>query len=78
MHLFPIFWHLTTRQTIFAVVSTLFNFVRMFNKAHEENCRQLELEIKKAAESEKSKTGASHAESKHLLNTPIHSGNVKT
>lgn len=60
------------------VVSTLFNFVRMFNKAHEENCRQLELEIKKAAESEKSKTGASHAESKHLLNTPIHSGNVKT
>ncbi|KAG6673460.1 hypothetical protein I3842_16G113200 [Carya illinoinensis] len=45
------------------VVSTLLNFVRMFKKAHEENIRQLELEMKKTAGSEK-------------LNTPIHSGNV--
>ena len=60
-----------------AVVSTLRNFVRMFNQAHVENCRQLELETKKAAESENLKMGASHKESKQLLHTPIHSGNVK-
>lgn len=38
------------------VVSTLLNFVRMFVRAHEENCKQLELEKKKAqkeAENEK-------------------------
>ncbi|XP_040997748.1 LOW QUALITY PROTEIN: formin-like protein 13 [Juglans microcarpa x Juglans regia] len=46
------------------VISTLLSFVRMFKKAHEENCRQLELEKKKRAESEKTKTGASHEESK--------------
>ncbi|KAG2668287.1 hypothetical protein I3760_15G153200 [Carya illinoinensis] len=32
------------------VISTLLSFVRMFKKAHEENCRQLELEKKKRAE----------------------------
>ncbi|KAK2646750.1 hypothetical protein Ddye_021945 [Dipteronia dyeriana] len=37
------------------VISTLLNFVRMFNKAHEENCKQLEQEMKKSVESEKSK-----------------------
>ncbi|KAI3850609.1 hypothetical protein MKX03_011428 [Papaver bracteatum] len=40
------------------VVSTLLNFVRMFARAHEENCKQNELEKKKAqkeAESEKMK-----------------------
>ncbi|CAL9090305.1 unnamed protein product [Musa textilis] len=40
------------------VVSTLLNFVRIFRKAHEENCKQAELEKKKAqkeAETEKSK-----------------------
>ncbi|MBA0865025.1 hypothetical protein Goshw_008246, partial [Gossypium schwendimanii] len=40
------------------VVSTLLNFVRMFVRAHEENCKQLELEKKKAqkeAENEKLK-----------------------
>ncbi|KAL0451583.1 UNVERIFIED_CONTAM: Formin-like protein 13 [Sesamum latifolium] len=30
------------------VISTLLNFVRMFKKAHEENCKQLELDKKKA------------------------------
>ncbi|MQM00455.1 hypothetical protein Taro_033190 [Colocasia esculenta] len=41
------------------VVATLLNFVRMFRKAHEENCKQAELERKKAQkeqEMEKSKT----------------------
>ncbi|XP_044471358.1 formin-like protein 13 [Mangifera indica] len=37
------------------VLSTLQNFVRMFNKAHQENCEQTEQEMKKlAAESQKS------------------------
>lgn len=41
-----------------AVTATLLNFVRLFRKAHEENCKQAELEKKKAqkeAEMEKSK-----------------------
>lgn len=40
------------------VTTTLLNFVRMFRKAHEENCKQAELEKKKAqkeAEMEKAK-----------------------
>ncbi|XP_059658241.1 formin-like protein 18 [Cornus florida] len=44
------------------VVSTLFNFVRMFVKAHDENCKQLEFEKKKAqkeAENEKTKKSVS-------------------
>ncbi|XP_027333657.1 formin-like protein 13 [Abrus precatorius] len=54
------------------VVSTLLNFTRMFNKAHEENCKQHELEMKKAAESEKKK-----CESERILPTAIRTGNVK-
>lgn len=45
------------------VVSTLLNFVRMFKKAHEENCKQLEFERKKAekeAENEKAQLNASN------------------
>ncbi|KAH9700923.1 Formin-like protein 13 [Citrus sinensis] len=57
------------------VISTLLNFVRMFNKAHNENCKQLEQEMKKMAESEKSKMAPN--ESERLLHTPIQSGNVK-
>ncbi|KAE8126090.1 hypothetical protein FH972_020836 [Carpinus fangiana] len=57
------------------VISTLLNFMRMFNKSHEENCRQLELEMKKALESEKLQKDATHNESKQILHTPIHSGN---
>ncbi|CAA7393502.1 unnamed protein product [Spirodela intermedia] len=34
------------------VVATLLNFVRMFKKAHEENCKQAELERKKAQKEE--------------------------
>ena len=37
---------LSTR--FFAVVATLLNFVRMFTRAHEENCKQLEFEKKRA------------------------------
>ncbi|KAI0504810.1 hypothetical protein KFK09_015763 [Dendrobium nobile] len=35
------------------VITTLMNFVRMFRRAHEENCKQAELEKKKAHESNK-------------------------
>jgi hypothetical protein len=46
--------------------------VRLFHKAHVENCKQLEIEMKKLAESEKSKIGA-HKE----LHARIESGSVK-
>ncbi|CAK9146644.1 unnamed protein product [Ilex paraguariensis] len=45
-----------------SIVSTLLNFVRMFVRAHDENCKQLEFEKKKAlkeAENEKVKLSAS-------------------
>lgn len=48
----------------------------MFIKSHDENCKQSELEMKKAAESEKVKMGASK-ESARVLRTPIRSSNVK-
>ncbi|GER42991.1 formin-like protein, partial [Striga asiatica] len=49
------------------VISTLFNFVRMFKKAQEESCKQLEFERKKAEKeaSEKMKMNASDVG--HLL-----------
>ncbi|WOH01130.1 hypothetical protein DCAR_0520511 [Daucus carota subsp. sativus] len=53
------------RCTFEQVVSTLLNFVRMFNKAHEENCKQQELDKKKAekeASSELTKLNASYKE----------------
>ncbi|KAJ6355265.1 hypothetical protein OIU77_005786 [Salix suchowensis] len=58
------------------VVSTLFNFVRLFHKAHEENCKQHEIETKKLAESERSKIGA-HKQSTSVLHTRIESDSVK-
>lgn len=53
------------------VVSTLVNFVRMFVRSHEENCKQLEFEKKRAmkeAENENSKLNAS---SKKTNNTDM-------
>lgn len=50
-------------MTFAVVVSTLLEFVRMFNIAHEENCKQQELDKKKAekeAASEQTKTNNSH------------------
>ncbi|XP_078170852.1 formin-like protein 6 isoform X1 [Carex rostrata] len=55
------------------VVSTIVNFVKMFIKAHEENCKQLELEKKKAlkaAENEKLKPSTP---TKELSNHPFRS-----
>lgn len=49
---------------LLAVVSTLLNFVRMFIRARDENCKQLELEkkkIEKEAETPKMKMGALQA-----------------
>ncbi|XP_010539139.1 PREDICTED: formin-like protein 13 [Tarenaya hassleriana] len=51
------------------VVSTLLNFVRLFNRAHEENCKQLEAEAKKAAENEKSKTAQLDKESRKSMHS---------
>ncbi|XP_022756331.1 formin-like protein 13 [Durio zibethinus] len=59
------------------VISTLLNFVRMFNNAHEENCKQLEQEMKKSSENEKLKMNASQKESENLLQTSIQCSNVK-
>ncbi|CAL5206283.1 unnamed protein product [Lathyrus oleraceus] len=63
------------------VVSTLLNFVRMFIRAHDENCKQVEYEKKKAdkeaaAENEKLKLAARN-ESKPMMRTTIKSGDVK-
>ena len=55
-----------------AVVSTLLNFTRMFNRAHEENLKQLELEKKKAAkepETEKLKKNPPQSSFERLLNS---------
>ncbi|KAJ4875239.1 actin binding [Raphanus sativus] len=49
------------------VVSTLLNFVRLFNRAHEENGKQLEAEAKKKAEEQKSKTSEVDKESRKPL-----------
>lgn len=62
------------------VVSTLHNFVRMFVRAHEENCKQLEFEKKKAqkeAENEKMKLGTPKKEYQHLIRNPLKSGNIQ-
>lgn len=62
-----------TRCPFEQVVSTLLNFVRMFVRAHEENCKQLELEKKKAqkeAENVKMKLGVSKKEPENLLSSP--------
>ncbi|XP_042031883.1 formin-like protein 18 [Salvia splendens] len=51
------------------VVSTLLNFVRMFQKAHEENCKQLEIEKKqKAQEEAENQMPKANASSKELGN----------
>ncbi|KAB2627926.1 formin-like protein 6 [Pyrus ussuriensis x Pyrus communis] len=53
-----------------ALVSTLFNFVKLFVRAHEENCKQLEFEKKKAlkeAENEKMKAGNLSKKESELL-----------
>lgn len=58
----------------------MLNFVRMFIRAHDENCKQIEFEKKKAqkeAENEKMKLGTSKKESQHLINAPLKSGSIK-
>ncbi|XP_075509886.1 formin-like protein 18 isoform X2 [Primulina tabacum] len=52
------------------VISTLLNFVRMFKKSNEENCKQLEFERKKAekeASAEKSKINATEKDIGNLI-----------
>lgn len=59
----------------FSVVSTLRNFVRLFNKAHEENIKQIEAEKKKEEKdketsNEPSKPSDSKIESKDIKKHP--------
>ena len=59
-------------------MSTLLNFVRMFVRAREENCKQIEYEKKKAekeAENEKLKLAAKK-ESENMIRSTINSGNI--
>ncbi|KAM2753860.1 hypothetical protein PS2_016088 [Malus domestica] len=64
------------------VVSTLLNFVKLFVRAHGENCKQLEFEKKKAlkeAENEKMKAGnLSKKGSQRLIRTQFKSANIKS
>ncbi|XP_050217094.1 formin-like protein 18 isoform X2 [Mercurialis annua] len=56
------------------VVSTLLNFVKMLIRAHDENCKQMELDRKRAAkeaEIEKSKMEPSKKDSETLMRTPM-------
>ncbi|KAL3535096.1 hypothetical protein ACH5RR_003557 [Cinchona calisaya] len=58
------------------VISTILNFVRMFNQAHEENCKQLEFERKKAekeAAAEKLKLNAPEKGTEHIIHSVIRS-----
>lgn len=54
------------------VTTTLLNFVKMFKKAHDENCKQLEFERKKAekeASAEKAKKMNMNASMENLKTT---------
>ncbi|KAL0404029.1 UNVERIFIED_CONTAM: Formin-like protein 13, partial [Sesamum radiatum] len=55
------------------VVSTLLNFVRMFKRAHEENCKQLELDKKKAEKEASEKMKINAADTGHLLQHEVKS-----
>lgn len=73
--IFQLFLKILTHSWFIAVVSTLLNFVKMFARAHDENCKQLELEKKKAqkeAESEKMKISSTpKKELENLLQSPL-------
>lgn len=56
---------------ISAVVSTLVNFVRMFVRSHEENCKQLEFEKKRAIKESEKEQSKLKASSKETNNTDI-------
>lgn len=63
---------LILRKSFDAVISTLLNFVLMFRKAHQENCKQAELDKKKAEkEKEMEKSKASTPNSKNVCFWPI-------
>ncbi|URD91711.1 C2 domain of PTEN tumor-suppressor protein [Musa troglodytarum] len=62
------------------VVSTLLDFTRMFERAHEENCKQLEQERKKSqkeAEHEKLRHAMHKKGPEHLMQSPNVSGHTR-
>ncbi|KAL2236921.1 UNVERIFIED_CONTAM: Formin-like protein 18 [Sesamum indicum] len=58
------------------VVSTLLNFVRMFQRCHEENCKQQELEKKKAQQEAENGKGKLNTSRKELENENVMSSAV--
>lgn len=60
-------------QIFVAVISTLLNFVRMFKKSHEENCKQLEFERKKAEKEAAEKMKINAPDTGHLLQPEVRS-----
>ncbi|XP_057767848.1 formin-like protein 13 [Salvia miltiorrhiza] len=57
------------------VISTLFNFVKMFKQSHEENCKQLEFEKKKAEKEAAELTKMNASDTGHLLQSQVKSVN---
>lgn len=55
------------------MISTLLNFVRMFKQAHEENCKQLEFERKKAEKEASEKMKINASDTGHLLQSQARS-----
>ncbi|KAI3444001.1 hypothetical protein Pfo_000666 [Paulownia fortunei] len=55
------------------VISTLLNFVRMLKQAHEENCKQLEFERKKAEKEASEKMKINASDTGHLLQSQVRS-----
>lgn len=57
------------------VISTFLNFVKMFKQSHEENCKQLELERKKAEKEAAERTKMNASDTGHLLQSEVKSIN---
>ncbi|GFQ05381.1 formin-like protein 6 [Phtheirospermum japonicum] len=55
------------------VISTLLNFVRMFKQAHDENCKQLESDRKKAEKEASEKLKINASDTGHLLQSQVRS-----
>ena len=60
-----------------AVVSTLLNFVKMFNKAHDENLKQIEFEKKKAEKEAENERLKMAKDSEQHVRSPRKFGTVK-
>ncbi|KAL3643193.1 hypothetical protein CASFOL_014008 [Castilleja foliolosa] len=55
------------------VISTMLNFVRMFKQAHDENCKQIESDRKKAEKEASEKLKINASDTGHLLQSQVRS-----